>query len=570
MKKFLNFKGMRIEERLKKAFNIIIIIASVGSIAGILSLTIVVNNFERAIANYALPQGDIALFMNEYAECRSNTRGIIGYEDQAQIDLMISKHDARVKNTKDRFAALKDTIITKEGEAAYTAIETALNAYFVKEAEIIALGATTDQELCRQAQMMAINELAPLYEALDNATLHLMDINIEKEHEMEILCEVLEWGAIVLMVVLLVCSSVIAKRIATIISKGISKPLAELEGRFGTFAEGDIKTSFPTSTAQDEIAGLMNASHDMAERLQMIIGDVERLCAAMSEGNFNVESDCAEAYKGDLAGLYVSIKEMNKNVSDALREVEAVSDQVNSGATNLAEAAQSLAEGATDQAASVQEMLATMNTVSDGLKNTAASVDEAYVEATRCAEDAKQSHAEMGNMVMSMNRINETSKKIENIIAEIESIASQTNLLSLNASIEAARAGEAGRGFAVVADEIRDLADQSAKAVVDTRELVSNTLREIEEGTHVAHRTADVLNGVVDAIQKIAETSKFLSETTQIQAEAVEQADIGITRISEVVQSNSAAAEESYATSEELSAQATTMNNLVAQFTLKE
>ena len=570
MKKFLNFKGMRIEERLKKAFNIIIIIASVGSIAGILSLTIVVNNFERAIANYALPQGDIALFMNEYAECRSNTRGIIGYEDQAQIDLMVSKHDARVKNTKDRFAALKDTIITKEGEAAYTAIETALNAYFAKETEIIALGATTDQELCRQAQMMAINELAPLYEALDNATLHLMDINIEKEHEMEILCEVLEWGAIVLMVVLLACSSVIAKRIATIISKGISKPLAELEGRFGTFAEGDIKTLFPTSTAQDEIAGLMNASHDMAERLQMIIGDVERLCAAMSEGNFNVESDCAEAYKGDLAGLYVSIKEMNKNVSDALREVEAVSDQVNSGATNLAEAAQSLAEGATDQAASVQEMLATMNTVSDGLKNTAASVDEAYVEATRCAEDAKQSHAEMGNMVMSMNRINETSKKIENIIAEIESIASQTNLLSLNASIEAARAGEAGRGFAVVADEIRDLADQSAKAVVDTRELVSNTLREIEEGTHVAHRTADVLNGVVDAIQKIAETSKFLSETTQIQAEAVEQADIGITRISEVVQSNSAAAEESYATSEELSAQATTMNNLVAQFTLKE
>ena len=156
MKKFLNFKGMRIEERLKKAFNIIIIIASVGSIAGIISLLVVVANFKMAMENYALPQGDIALFMNEYAECRSNTRGIIGYEDQAQIDLMVSKHDTRVKNTKDRFAALKDTIITKEGEAAYTAIETALNAYFVKEAEIIALGATTDQELCRQAQEKAI------------------------------------------------------------------------------------------------------------------------------------------------------------------------------------------------------------------------------------------------------------------------------------------------------------------------------------------------------------------------------------------------------------------------------
>jgi len=346
--------------------------------------------------------------------------------------------------------------------------------------------------------------------------------------------------------------------------------LAELEDRFGTFAEGDIKSEFPTSNAQDEIAGLMNSSHDMAERLKMIILDVERMCAEMSNGNFNVESDCADAYVGDLAELYVSIKNMNINVSNALSEVEEVSNQVNGGASNLAEAASSLAEGATDQAASVEEMLATMNTVSDGLKYTAQSVDEAYVQALACANDAQNSHKEMNNMVETMNRISETSKKIENIIAEIENIASQTNLLSLNASIEAARAGDAGRGFAVVADEIRDLADQSAKSAVDTRELVNNTLREIEEGSRVANRTADVLFGVVDAIQKIAETSKTLSENTQVQAEAVEQADQGIARISEVVQSNSAAAEESYATSEELSAQAATMHNLVAQFQLKK
>ena len=568
--KFLNFKGMRIEERLRKAFNIIIIIASVGSVVGILSLLVVVSSLENATANYALPQGDIALFMNEYAECRSNTRGIIGYEDQDLIDQLVEKHTTRVDNTIARFEALHETIVTPEGEDAYAKIKNALDAYLAKEAEIIELGGNTDVEKNRQAQKMAINDLAPLYEELDKATLALMNINIEKEHQMEVLCEVLEWGAIILMVVLLIAASIISKRIAYIISKGISKPLAQLEGRFETFAEGDIKSEFPTSNAQDEIAGLMNSSHNMAERLKMIILDVERMCAEMSNGNFNVESDCADAYVGDLAELYVSIKNMNINVSNALKEVESVSNQVNDGATNLAEAASSLAEGATDQAASIEEMLATMNTVSDGLKYTAQSVDEAYVQALACANDAQQSHKEMGNMVESMNRISETSKKIENIIAEIENIASQTNLLSLNASIEAARAGDAGRGFAVVADEIRDLADQSAKSAVDTRELVNNTLREIEEGTKVAGRTADVLYGVVDSIQKIAETSKTLSENTQVQAEAVEQADQGIARISEVVQSNSAAAEESYATSEELSAQAATMHNLVAQFQLKQ
>lgn len=568
--KFLNFKGMRIEERLRKAFNIIIAIASFGSIAGIIFLLVVVSNFKSAMANYALPQGDIALFMNEYAECRSNTRGIIGYEDQDLIDQLVGKHTTRVQTTKERFADIHKTIVTKDGEDAYAKIQTALDAYLAKEAEIISIGATTDQELCRQAQDMAINELTPLYEALDNATLELMNINIEKEHQMETICAVLEWGAIILMVVLVLTAGIISKRIAHIISKGISKPLATLEERFATFAEGDIKSEFPVSNAKDEIAGLMNSSHNMAERLQQIIMDVERMCREMSNGNFNVESDCAAAYCGDLEELYVSITNMNINVSKALLEVESVSDQVNSGASNLAEAAASLAEGATDQAASVEEMLATMNTVSDGLKFTSQSVDEAYQQALDCAHDAQASHQEMSNMVESMNRITETSKKIENIIAEIEDIASQTNLLSLNASIEAARAGDAGRGFAVVADEIRNLADQSAKSAVDTRELVNNTLREIEEGSRVAHRTADVLYGVVDSIQKIAESAKTLSETTQIQAEAVEQADHGIARISEVVQSNSAAAEESYATSEELSAQATTMHDLVAQFELKK
>ena len=569
-KGFLNFRGMRIEERLRKAFNIIIMIASIGSVAGIISLMIVVSNFENAMKNYALPQGDIALFMNEYAECRSNTRGIIGYEDQEQIDLMVAKHATRVENTYTRLKEIKSTMVTKEGDEAYAKIEAALNAYFAKEAEIIDIGATTDQELCRQAQNMAINELAPLYEALDSAAMELMNVNIEKEREMEVICEALEIGAIVLMVVLIIVVAVISKRIASIISKGISKPLTELEDRFAAFAEGDIKTVFPTSKAEDEIAGLMNASHDMAERLQMIILDIERLCEEMSNGNFNVKSNCETAYTGDLRSLLIAIENMNSNISEALRDVEVVAEQVNIGATSLAEAAQSLAEGATDQAASVQEMLATMDTVSEGLNDTVSSVDEAYQQALRCAEDAQHSHQEMGNMVESMNRISDTSKKIENIIAEIENIASQTNLLSLNASIEAARAGEAGRGFAVVADEIRNLADQSAKSAVDTRELVSNTLFEIGEGSKIADRTAEVLDGVVTAIQNIATSSKVLSENSQTQAEAVEQADQGVARISEVVQSNSAAAEECSATSEELLAQAITMHELVSRFQLKE
>lgn len=564
-----NFKGMRIEERLKKAFNLIIVIASIGSVVGIIALVVVVGQFKHSMENYALPQGDIALFMNEYAESRSNTRAIIGYDDQNEIALMMEKHDKRKDTTYERLAAIEKTMVTDMGREAYEAIEVALEAYFAKEAEIIKLGSSTDPENSARAQRMAIEELTPLYETLDAATLHLMEVNIEKEHQMEGFTSALEIGAMVLMAVILVGAVVAAKRIANVISTGIAKPLAELEDRVVAFSEGDINTPFPTSKANDEIAGLMNASHSMASTLQQIIADVEGGCSAMANGDFAVESANAHLYVGDLRGLFDAINNMRDNVKQALIEVEELATQVNVGASNLAEAAQDLAEGATDQAASVQEMLATMNTVSEGLKDTSASVEEAYKQALRCADDAQVSREEMGNMVDSMNRISETSKKIENIISEIESIASQTNLLSLNASIEAARAGEAGRGFAVVADEIRNLADQSAKSAIDTRELVSNTLYEIEQGSKIAFKTADVLDGVVNAIQKIAETNNVLSENSKDQAYAVEQADIGIGRISEVVQSNSAAAEESSATSQELSAQAMSMHDLVARFNLK-
>lgn len=169
-----------------------------------------------------------------------------------------------------------------------------------------------------------------------------------------------------------------------------------------------------------------------------------------------------------------------------------------------------------------------------------------------------------------MQRISESSMKIENIISELEDIASQTNLLSLNASIEAARAGEAGKGFAVVADQIRKLAEQSAASAVSTRELIEGSIHDVEEGNKAVVLVSETLDEVIKGINAIADTSKSLSENSQSQATAMEQAEQGVNQISEVVQSNSAMAQETSATSEELSAQAETLDNLVKQFKLRE
>ena len=168
-----------------------------------------------------------------------------------------------------------------------------------------------------------------------------------------------------------------------------------------------------------------------------------------------------------------------------------------------------------------------------------------------------------------MHRINETSQNIGNIISEIEDIASQTNLLSLNASIEAARAGEAGRGFAVVADQIRKLAEQSTQSAVDTRQLIEGSLAEVDAGNKAAQRASKSIESIISGIKSIAQSSQELSEISKEQSSSMLQVEKGINQISEVVQSNSATAEETSATSQELSAQATTLNDLISQFQLK-
>ena len=188
-------------------------------------------------------------------------------------------------------------------------------------------------------------------------------------------------------------------------------------------------------------------------------------------------------------------------------------------------------------------------------------------ELLRCVKVSNDANA---NVSKELLQLREHTSKMQSIIDMINSIASQTSLLALNASIEAARAGDAGRGFAVVADEIRQLAEQSAKSAVDTRELIEGALKEIDDGNHAARSAAEALTSVIDGIQSIAETSRALSEASGTQSKAMDEANEGVNQIAEVVQSNSSAAQETSATSEELSAQADTLQQLVGKFVLKK
>ena len=562
------YQNLRVSGKLIVAFAAVFAIVVIMSAMALVSLGQTSREASRIFDNYGNAQGYLGNTFSGFATQYIFLGDMERYRDPSvseELHEIVMQIDVAVDEALDEY---KKRCISTEDKAEAKLIETELSNFRTVREEFFAYINAEDYE---NARVLLMSErMENICYSLDAAVTAAKENNVTQAAvalDQQNQSVVLFTWILIILIVLVALTTLLS---VLLITKSISKPLRLLSafmkkaGSTGdiSLTMDDIKNIGEYSQTKDEIGQTIADSVSFVNHVTNIAKELE----SVADGDLTAE--VVSLSDKDVMGL--SLKKMMDNLNNMFSEIQASTAQVSIGSTQVADGAQSLAQGSTEQASSIEELSSSIADIADRTKANAATANKTSVLSATIKGDAEKGSLQMNEMIKAVGEINEASKNISKIIKTIDDIAFQTNILALNAAVEAARAGQYGKGFAVVAEEVRNLASKSAEAAKDTGDMIQNSMDKAELGTRIAGETAASLKEIVSGINEAGQLINEIVQASEEQAYGISQINIGIDQVAQVVQQNSATAEESASASEEMSGQSAVLQQLIAQFKLKD
>lgn len=558
-------RNMKLKSRLLLSYAVVIAICLSASVAALFLMNRIGDNLSSFYKNNYTVTVNVWMAKREMQAARGDILNAVLDSDAEESMQFIENAKESLRNMRATFPVIRKSF--KGDIAMVDRVDELLQQAIVYRDQVFGLVETgkTDEayEVMKSNYVPILNQMADLLQ-------QIADVAGENAQTMVKEGEYAQTSAIIVIMLIMALSIMAAALLGIYISNSIRKPVKEIEDAAVQLANGKLDGVHVTYMSRDELGQMSDSIRDLISYQKTIIEDISDILGDMSEGNFKVQSNVKEYYRGRYDCILVAMRKLRNRLSNTLGQISQSARQVADGSEQISSETQLLAIGAEEQACSIEKLAAAVNEISEHVRETKENANEARGQTDQAGEQVFESNQQMQEMIRAMNIISEKSSEIYKIVKTIEDIAFQTNILALNASVEAARAGEPGAGFAVVAREIRALADKTAIASKNTAALIEESVSAVKNGEKVARATADSLLQVVKSTKQVVLVVDRIASATENENVSISNITAEVSQISDVVQNNVSTSEELAAASEEFSMQAQILGNMIGQFKLYE